>query len=606
MGVCDTKKTDSGKSIVNNNFAEINNDEIKCKYDQEELNRKLNNFINQINIQDLSKDQKDYSDDSVYQLIKRDENEELTKFFKEKKETFIKDIDYYLSPQNMNNNLYPLVSQIISNENGEEIYKNKIKKQISKIKEDEKSININHLTILLTGKSGTGKSTLINVLLKLKGKEKAATGVGTFITTKTTAYKSKNIPYLRLIDTRGIELNVEYGPKEVKTECIRFIKSQISTNDINNFVHCIWYCIAGVRLEESEINLLNSLRNSYSNTKIPIILVYMQNTDDGAMGEMKHFIKVQNIEGDFIDILAKEKIIKGIKIPGFGLEKLVAKTIKKVREALNGDLRNVMINNISNQIENYLIEENRKLKNKINEDTILTLIEQGKVQNENDLENTLINAYGINVNYFFKNQYPNKNTILAFKNSNLIKNKNNYFKYTQRYEENIIKNELSDLAYKFLDIQAKKEKFRGKSTLPKNKRCHEDFINTNKSFLLKNLDYIAQKHYYNFIITKSCIQLTEAFEYNLNNITHNLLNNEEIKSSINKCFLDKYEQFEGRIKDYDSKINFEPAQNDQDDDTYLVSNFSKQGSKIGSKFDFKESEFGNQMKDLQSFTTKYE
>ena len=256
----------------------------------------------------------------------------------------------------------------------------------------------------------------------------------------------------------------------------------------------------------------------------------MQNTDDEAMEKMKLFIRAQNIEGDFIDILAQAKKIKGAKIPGFGLEKLVAKTIKKVREALNGDLRNVMINNISNRIENDLLEENRKLKNKIKEDTILTLIEQGKVKNENDFENTLINAYGINVNYFFKNQYPNKSTISAFKNSNLIKNKNNYFKYTQRYEENIIKNELSELAYKFLDIQAKKEKFRGKSTLPKNKRCHEDFINTNKSFLLNNLDYIAQKHYYNFILTKTCVQLTEAFEYSLNNITHNLLNSEEIQS----------------------------------------------------------------------------
>ena len=589
---------------MNNNPPEINDGGIDCEYDQEELNRKLNNFINQINIQDLAKEQNDFSDDSVYQLIKRDKNEELTRFFNEKKETFIKDIDYYLSSQSMNSNLYPLVSQIISNENGNEIYKNKIKKQISKIKEDEKSISINHLTILLTGKSGTGKSTLINVLLKLKGKEKAATGVGTFITTKTTAYKSKSIPYLRLIDTRGIELSVQYGPEKVKAECIRFIKSQISTNDINSFVHCIWYCIAGVRLEESEIKLLNSLRNAYSNNKIPIILVYMQNTDDDAMKKMKLFIKNQNIEGDFIDILAQAKNIKGIKIPGFGLEKLVEKTVKKVREALNGDLRNVMINNISNRIENDLLEENKKLKKKINEVTILTLIEQGKVHNENNFENTLINAYEINVNYFFKNQYPNKNTILAFKNSNLIKNKNNYFKYTQRYEENIIKNELSELAYKFLDIQAKKEKFRGKSTLPKNKRCHEDFINTNKSFLLNNLDYIAQKHYYNFIITKTCAKLTEEFEYNLNNITHNLLNSEEIQSSINKCFLDKYEQFEGRIKSYNSKIKFEPDQNDQDDDTYLVSNFSKQGSKIGSKIEFKESEFENQIKDLQSFTTK--
>ena len=139
------------------------------------------------------------------------------------------------------------------------------------------------MTILLTGKSGTGKSTLINVLLN----ENAETGTGPYITKYTTPYTNKIRPYLRLVDTRGIELNVDYGPENVEKECKKFINSQFQSNEINNFVHCIWYCITGNKLEQSEILLLNSLRNTYHNSKIPIIIVYLQNTDDEIMKKMK-------------------------------------------------------------------------------------------------------------------------------------------------------------------------------------------------------------------------------------------------------------------------------------------------------------------------------
>ena len=306
MGVCESKGSNNNSKL--DNLSDTNFDDISCKIEKEELNRKLNYFVNQVNIQDLPNYKNDNSDDSVYELIKKEENEELTKFFDKIKISFMEDIDNYLFSQNMVN-LYPLVSQIISNEDGNKIYKNKIKKQISKIKEDENSFKINHLTILITGKSGTGKSTLINVLLDLRGGKKAETGVGNFITKETKPYTSKNRPYLRLVDTRGIELNVKYGPYEVEQECKRFIMSQLKDKDkdMNNFVHCIWFCIKGSRLEDSEIQLLNSLRNSYPNNKIPIILVYTQNTDDEMMNKMKEFIVEKNIEGDFIDILAVEK-----------------------------------------------------------------------------------------------------------------------------------------------------------------------------------------------------------------------------------------------------------------------------------------------------------
>ena len=605
MGICRSSNDKNNAKL--DNLSDINIDNYNCKFDKEELNRKLNYFVNQTNIQDLANIKNDNSDDSVYQLIKKEENEELTKFFDKIKISFMKDIDGFLFAENINN-LYPLVSQIISNENGNEIHKTKIKKQIAKIKEDENLFKINHLTILLTGKSGTGKSTLINVLLNLPKGLKAPTGVGNYITTETKPYQSKNRSYLRLVDTRGIELNVDYGPNEVDKECKRFIKSELQTNDINNFIHCIWYCITGNRLEECEMQLLNSLRNTFPNSKIPIIMVYTQSTDDDIIKQMKDFIKNNNIEGDFIDILALPKSTRGITLSSYNLDKLVVKTIKKVKEALNGDMKNIMINNISEYIKNNLWDENSRIKNKINETTILNLIRHDKVQNEGEFQNTLINTYGTNINFFFKNKTMNKNTILDIQNSYLIKNKNDYFNYTQKYEENIISNDLSRLAYKFLDIQAKKEILKGKSTKPKNKRCHKDFINTNKNFLLNNLDYISQKHYYNYIIPNSCNQLSEAFEHSLNNTVVNLLNKEEIKDLISKCFYNKYEQFEKRVKDMDSKINTYVSQNNQEEDDYIKPN-NPQISQDQPKNESNEkqsSEFEKEFNELPSFTTRYD
>ena len=220
-------------NLENKNISEINNEEYdyNCKYEKDELNKKLKYFVNQENIQSLHDEKSINSDDSVYKLVKKDENEELKKFFEKIKISFIKEIDYYLHSQNMNNNVNPLVSQIISNENGNEIYKNKIKRQITKISEDEKSFIINHLTILVEGKTDTGKSTLINALLKLKGNE-AATAGGDPINKNFTPYQSKNRPYLRLVDTRGINRE-PFCPKHVEKECISFIFTQFQTREIN-------------------------------------------------------------------------------------------------------------------------------------------------------------------------------------------------------------------------------------------------------------------------------------------------------------------------------------------------------------------------------------
>ena len=75
-----------------------------------------------------------------------------------------------------------MVRELISLENAKEAIKQKIKNHIENINKDELSFKINYLTVMLLGKSGVGKSTLINSFLKLSKENKAKTGIGNFQT----------------------------------------------------------------------------------------------------------------------------------------------------------------------------------------------------------------------------------------------------------------------------------------------------------------------------------------------------------------------------------------------------------------------------------------
>ena len=238
-------------------------------------------------------------------------------------------------------------------------YKKKIENEIAIINDNQKSFEINYLTIMLLGVSGVGKTNLINKILNVN----AATGDGSFITTQTTPYMSKVMPFLRLVDTRGIELNVNFGAQQLESEAIRFINEQYQTNDINNFVHCIWYCATGKRFQQVEVDTLNRIRNYYQGNKIPIIIVYTQATDKKAIENMKKYIMSQIDCNDFVELLALDVETVGNQvIKSFGVNELISKTLKRCKQALNGDMRSVMTNQISKKSEKNLIYENAKLE----------------------------------------------------------------------------------------------------------------------------------------------------------------------------------------------------------------------------------------------------
>ena len=178
-----------------------------------------------------------------------------------------------------------LISNIIKNENSINVYKKQIINKIELIKKDDNKYAIDYLTVLLVGRKNVGKTTLIKYMLKLEEQNENIEKKDNIIISKEdfVSYKSNKVPHLKLVEFKGIGLDKDNDPEKIGNEALECIQNEIENNinkNYNDFIHCIWYCISGTRLEESEINLLKKLSNAYNNNEMPIIIVYTQNIDD--------------------------------------------------------------------------------------------------------------------------------------------------------------------------------------------------------------------------------------------------------------------------------------------------------------------------------------
>ena len=121
---------------------------------------------------------------------------------------------------------------------------NKKKSEIENVENVEnEQFKISHLTVLIPGQSGAGKSNLVNNIL-FDGKEVAkenAVDIGT--REMISLYKSPKVPYLQLVDSRGIQLGDGWSINNIGDNAATFIREKLAQKNFNDFVHCIWYCV---------------------------------------------------------------------------------------------------------------------------------------------------------------------------------------------------------------------------------------------------------------------------------------------------------------------------------------------------------------------------
>ena len=499
--------------------------------------------------------------DPTYNILKLEEKEILSKYLESTRNNFVNLFNAKLRRAQIRiDEINKLVKEFIEKEDGESAFQYKIEECIKKIEKNPKDYEIKYLTVMLVGKSGVGKSTLINEVLKLEGNEKAQIGTGQFVTVKYQEYSSDSLEFLKLIDTRGIELNKNYGADEVKREASKFIEERKETNDPNKFVQCIWYCITGNRFEEVEQNLLTSLRTTYGESKIPIILIYTQATDKTAIDEMKEYIKKINIEVNFIEVLAKRKELvqnQGALEP-FGIDELIKETLKKCKKALNGEMFSVITESISKKIIEMLEKQNFSDKDYITRMMKLSFINNfGACANKETFLHFIIHLLGFNIKIFFekKELKVNENCTEIFLNSDLFIN----FIYLMinEYEniaDNLIEPMLDIKAREFIDLQVDVQKKCQKEISFKNQRKINDFRINIKDFLIDNYHLIAQKLIINYIFRNIFGKITNEFVNQFNFLTRKILQRDKNKELIKDCFMIKFSDFENRLNSYQSAL----------------------------------------------------
>ena len=552
-----------------NNFEQNADMDFRVKYpshyDKNSLENSMNDFKNKLIIQD-SFYEVDNKEDNIYEQLKKKEKDDLIKFFNSNNSSFIGKIEDKIDEiLNISFNFDYLTSEILNNEKAEQAYSNKIKREVNKLIRDKKKFEIKYLTVMLVGKSGVGKSTLINNLLKLDSRYKAKTGTGKFQTILIQSYQSDAIPILRLVDTRGIELNIDYGADKVKADAEAFINKQINSNDPNNFVQCIWYCITGNRFEQVEIDLLNALKNSYEDNKIPIIVVYTQAVDNNTMNEMQEYIKEKNIDANFIRVLAERKeLVNHSYLEAFGMDELVKVTLDKCKKAMRGEMRSVMTKNISKNINEILINENSYIIDYIYQQRIIDFVSNYRtVRNDNDFIDYII--YLVNFNSkFFLNKDISKNSANYLKNSDLIKKVlDNYITCYKNWANEKIASAVQIYPFEFIDRQVKIQKDNNKDILIKNKRMIKDFKENIMKFLSDNFYYCAQKYFIYYFISNISIYISNSFVKNINSMLDEIIFKENSQNLINECFLNKFSEFEKRVAQFFSTYN-----NDNDNHNY--------------------------------------
>jgi uncharacterized protein (DUF697 family)/GTPase SAR1 family protein len=177
------------------------------------------------------------------------------------------------------------------------------------------------VNILIAGKTGVGKSTLINAIFQ---GDFATTGQGKPITKHTRQIKKSGIP-LRIFDTRGLELDrLGKSLEELENLILKLRRSR----DGNKHIHCAWFCLSedSRRVEDGELALLKTLARH-----VPVLILITKARADGGfeakvrqlMPEASNVLRVRAIGERYDD---------GHTLPAMNLPEVVEWTMRAIPE----------------------------------------------------------------------------------------------------------------------------------------------------------------------------------------------------------------------------------------------------------------------------------
>lgn len=203
---------------------------------------------------------------------------------------------------------------------------------LEKVQEaSEKLVNIN---IMVLGKTGAGKSTLINNVFREK---LAATGSGKPVTSHIRQYRKADFP-LTIYDTPGLGLGGENTKGGLLGEVLGEIDKGIKSLEVEKAIHCIWYCVSTTshRFEDAEREFINKIISETSKYRVPVILVLTQSYSKKDANELMTEIEKENLDVvQIVPVLAEDfEIDEEYTAKAYGLDRLIDVVEQVIPEAV--------------------------------------------------------------------------------------------------------------------------------------------------------------------------------------------------------------------------------------------------------------------------------
>src|SRR5215203_5072291 len=200
---------------------------------------------------------------------------------------------------------------------------------------EKQNAAIGRFNLAIFGKTGVGKSTLINAIF---GEEVARTGIGEPVTRSSHLYLDK-IGHLGIVDTQGLEVGKDN--KQILSELDKAM-TQMRQLPLSEQIHVAWYCLRGMdrRFEEAEADFIRRL----DGMGLPVVVVLTQVPMRGGYFHPDAVLLAEQIIAKQLPIVSGRPFMTYAKADEFagqhayGLKELLDATFRVAPEGVHGAL----------------------------------------------------------------------------------------------------------------------------------------------------------------------------------------------------------------------------------------------------------------------------